>query len=39
MTEEDRNWRKEQFAKFINEYDKRRGKNFEENFLELSRWI
>jgi hypothetical protein len=39
MTTEDREWRKQQFAKFISEYDKRRDKNFEENFPELSAWI
>jgi hypothetical protein len=39
MTTEDREWRRQQFAKFIGEYDKRRDKNFEENFPELSSWI
>jgi hypothetical protein len=39
MSPEDREWRREQFAKFISEYDKRRDKNFEENFSELSVWI
>jgi organic radical activating enzyme len=39
MTSEDREWRRQQFAKFIREYDKRRDKNFEENFPELSVWI
>jgi hypothetical protein len=39
MTAEDREWRRTQFAKFISEYDKRRDKNFEENFPELSAWI
>jgi organic radical activating enzyme len=39
MTSEDREWRRNQFAKFISEYDKRRDKNFEENFPELSSWI
>jgi hypothetical protein len=39
MTDEDRNWRKDQFKKFIDEYDKRRNKNFKENFQELITWI
>jgi hypothetical protein len=39
MTSEDREWRRDQFAKFISEYDKRRDKNFKENFSELSSWI
>jgi len=39
MTDEDRNWRKDQFKKFIDEYDKRRNKNFKENFTELHTWI
>jgi hypothetical protein len=39
MTEQDRQWRTEQFSKFVNEYDKRRGKNFKNNFPELSSWI
>jgi hypothetical protein len=39
MTTEDREWRRQQFAKFISEYDKRRDKNFEENFPEISTWI
>ena len=39
MTPEDKAWRTDQFAKFINEYDKRRNKNFKENFPELSQWI
>jgi hypothetical protein len=39
MTDEDRDWRKDQFAKFTDEYDKRRGKNFKSNFPELSTWI
>jgi len=39
MTTEDREWRRQQFAKFISEYDKRRNKSFEENFPEISGWI
>ena len=39
MTPEDCAWRTEQFAKFVGEYDKRRSKNFKENFPELSSWI
>lgn len=39
MTDEDREWRKGQFKKFIDEYDKRRNKNFKENFPELESWI
>ena len=39
MTEEDRAWRKDQFAKFISEYDKRRGKDFNFTFPELTAWI
>jgi hypothetical protein len=39
MTPEDKAWRTDQFSKFINEYDKRRNKNFKENFPELSQWI
>lgn len=39
MTDEDRDWRKSEFKKFIDEYDKRRNKNFKENFPELQLWI
>jgi hypothetical protein len=39
MTEEDREYRTEQFAKFVGEYDKRREKNFHETFPELQEWI
>ena len=39
MTEQDREWRKSEFKKFIDEYDKRRNKNFKENFPELETWI
>jgi len=39
MTEEDRLYRKDQFAKFTSEYDKRREKNFHETFPELAEWI
>jgi len=39
MTQEDRAWRTEQFSKFINEYDIRREKNFNETFKELDQWI
>ena len=39
MTQEDRAWRKDQFNKFVNEYDKRREKNFKETFEELCQWI
>lgn len=39
MTDEDRAWRKSEFKKFIDEYDKRRNKNFKENFPELQSWI
>jgi Radical SAM superfamily len=39
MTEQDREWRKSEFKKFIDEYDKRRDKNFKENFPELAEWI
>ena len=39
MTIEDREWRKSEFKKFIDEYDKRRNKNFKENFTELDGWI
>ena len=39
MTQEDRAWRTDQFSKFTSEYDKRRNKNFKENFPELSTWI
>ena len=39
MTSEDKAWRTEQFSKFSSEYDKRRGKNFKDNFPELSTWI
>jgi organic radical activating enzyme len=39
MTEEDREYRTDQFSKFANEYDKRREKNFHETFPELQGWI
>lgn len=39
MTEEDRNYRVDQFSKFISEYDKRREKSFHETFPELASWI
>jgi hypothetical protein len=39
MTEEDRNYRVDQFSKFTTEYDKRRDKNFHETFPELQEWI
>jgi hypothetical protein len=39
MTVEDREWRKQQFLLFTNEYDKRRDKNFKENFPEILGWI
>jgi hypothetical protein len=39
MTEEDRNYRVDQFSKFTAEYDKRRGKNFAETFPELDGWL
>ena len=39
MTEQDREWRKSEFKKFADEYDKRRDKNFKENFPELESWI
>jgi hypothetical protein len=39
MTEEDREYRTDQFAKFVGEYDKRRDKNFHETFPELEQWI
>jgi hypothetical protein len=39
MTDEDRAWRVSEFSKFVNEYDKRRGKNFKETFTELNTWI
>jgi len=39
MTTEDKAWRTDQFSKFVNEYDKRRNKNFSENFPELAGWI
>lgn len=39
MTEEDREYRIDQFRKFTNEYDKRREKNFHEMFPELEGWI
>jgi hypothetical protein len=35
MTDEDRAWRRDQFAKFADEYDKRRRKNFKEAFTEF----
>jgi hypothetical protein len=38
MTEEDREYRKDQFAKFVEEYDKRRNRNFHETFPELEGW-
>lgn len=39
MNETDRAYRTEQFEKFVNEYDKRREKNFSETFPELAGWI
>ena len=39
MTEVERDWRKDQFAKFTNEYDKRRERNFKSVFSELESWI
>jgi hypothetical protein len=39
MTEEDREYRTDQFAKFVGEYDKRRNKNFHATFPELPEWI
>ena len=39
MPEEERNYRTDQFSKFVNEYDKRRDKNFHETFPELAQWI
>jgi hypothetical protein len=39
MTNEDRIWRRNQFRKFIKEYDQRREKNFKETFKELEQWI
>jgi organic radical activating enzyme len=39
MPEEERAHRKDQFAKFTAEYDKRRGKDFRATFPELDKWI
>lgn len=39
MNEEDRKYRTDQFSKFVNEYDKRRDKNFHETFPEIAAWI
>lgn len=39
MTVEDREWCRQQFLLFTNEYDKRRDKNFKENFPEILGWI
>jgi hypothetical protein len=39
MTNEDRTWRRDQFSKFVKEYDQRREKNFKETFKELETWI
>jgi hypothetical protein len=39
ITDEDRAHRKDQFAKFVAEYDKRRGLNFAGTFPELAGWI
>ena len=39
MTDQDREWRRTQFKKFVDEYDKRRGKDFYANFPELAGWI
>jgi organic radical activating enzyme len=39
MTDEDRDYRKDQFARFVAEYDKRRGLNFASTFPELVGWI
>lgn len=39
MTVEDREWRKQQFFKFIDEYDRRRRLNFYDVFKELTDWI
>jgi hypothetical protein len=39
MNETDRAYRTEQFEKFVNEYDKRREKNFSDTFPELAGWI
>jgi organic radical activating enzyme len=36
MPDSDRAWRRDQFVKFVNEYDKRRSLNFAETFPELS---
>jgi hypothetical protein len=39
MNEPERDWRKDQFKKFTNEYDKRRERNFKDVFPELIEWI
>jgi hypothetical protein len=36
MPDSDRSWRRDQFVKFTNEYDKRRKKNFSDVFSEIS---
>jgi hypothetical protein len=36
MPDNDRTWRRDQFVKFTNEYDKRRKKNFGDVFSEIS---
>lgn len=39
MNNDDKEWRTSEFKKFINEYDKRRNKNFKNTFRELKKWI
>jgi hypothetical protein len=39
MTDDDRTYRKSQFTKFINEYDKRRSRSFTSTFPELASWV
>lgn len=38
MTDNDRAWRKDQFIKFVNEYDMRRNIDFKKTFPELLGW-
>lgn len=39
MSSTERSYRKEQFKKFVDEYDKRRNRNFTKTFPELATWI
>jgi organic radical activating enzyme len=39
LIDDERAWRRDQFRRFITEYDRRRNKSFKQTFSELDKWI